>query len=176
VQQIILCIREGCGSYVTPTDNSKWEGQNSRLVYERTHKTYLYNGHWAWNNLKTLRSTEFSVLNSASEFCTRTKKQTACTAASTVMRHWIKSVCLSFLVILSTIEIRISCGTEEFHNTGRRKTFLCLLEKHTFTLTLILLTCRIWWAPNNASRWQMGFNSAFKGLNLNYIQHWRYFA
>jgi len=23
---------------------------------------------------------------------------------------------------------------------------------------------RIWWAPNNASRWQMGFNSASKGL------------
>ena len=45
-------------------------------------------------------------------------------------------------------------------------------------LTPILLTWRIWWAPNNASRWQMGFNSAFKGLisasswlvhlNLNY--------
>ena len=31
-------------------------------------------------------------------------------------------------------------------------------------LTLILLTWRIGWAPNNASRWQMGFNSAFKGL------------
>ena len=27
-----------------------------------------------------------------------------------------------------------------------------------------LLTWRIWRAPNNASRWQMGFNSAFKGL------------
>jgi len=39
----------------------------------------------------------------------------------------------------------------------------------TITLTLTLLTWRIWWAPNNASRWQMGFNSAFKGLtgNLN---------
>jgi len=35
----------------------------------------------------------------------------------------------------------------------------------TFALTLILLTWRMWWAPNNASRWQMGFNSAFKGLN-----------
>jgi len=23
---------------------------------------------------------------------------------------------------------------------------------------------RIWWAPNNASKWQMGFNLAFKGL------------
>jgi len=31
-------------------------------------------------------------------------------------------------------------------------------------LTLYLLTWRIWWAPNNASKWQMGFNSAFKGL------------
>ena len=32
-------------------------------------------------------------------------------------------------------------------------------------LTLILLTWRKWWTPNNASKWQMGFNSAFKGLN-----------
>jgi len=31
-------------------------------------------------------------------------------------------------------------------------------------LTLILLMWRIWWAPNNASRWQMGFNWVFKGL------------
>ena len=31
-------------------------------------------------------------------------------------------------------------------------------------LTLILLTWKIWWAPNNASKCQMGFNSAFKGL------------
>ena len=31
-------------------------------------------------------------------------------------------------------------------------------------LTLILLTWRIWWAPNNASRLQMGFNLAFKRL------------
>jgi len=31
-------------------------------------------------------------------------------------------------------------------------------------LTLILLTWRKWWTPNNASKWQMEFNSAFKGL------------
>ena len=31
-------------------------------------------------------------------------------------------------------------------------------------LTLILLTWRIWWSSNNTSRWQMGFNSVFKGL------------
>jgi len=35
------------------------------------------------------------------------------------------------------------------------------------SLTLILLTWRIWRAPNNACRWQMGFNSAFKGLIYN---------
>ena len=33
-------------------------------------------------------------------------------------------------------------------------------------LTINPLTCRIWCAPNNASRWQMGFNSAFKGLTF----------
>ena len=31
-------------------------------------------------------------------------------------------------------------------------------------LTLTPLTWRIWWAPNNASRWHMEFNSALKGL------------
>jgi hypothetical protein len=36
------------------------------------------------------------------------------------------------------------------------------------TLTLILLTWRKWRTPNNASKWQMGFNSAFKGLMLLY--------
>ena len=33
------------------------------------------------------------------------------------------------------------------------------------SFTLILLTWRIWWAPNNANKRQIGFNSAFKGLN-----------
>jgi hypothetical protein len=32
-------------------------------------------------------------------------------------------------------------------------------------LTPILLTWTIWRAPTNASKWRMGFNSAFKGLN-----------
>jgi hypothetical protein len=33
------------------------------------------------------------------------------------------------------------------------------------SLTLILLTWRIWRDPNNASKWQIGFNLVFKGLN-----------
>jgi hypothetical protein len=33
-----------------------------------------------------------------------------------------------------------------------------------FSLTLILLMRKIWWAPNNVSRWQMVFNLVFKGL------------
>ena len=36
-------------------------------------------------------------------------------------------------------------------------------------LTLILLTWKIWWAPTNASKWRMGFNSAFKGLNTDRV-------
>jgi len=33
-----------------------------------------------------------------------------------------------------------------------------------WNLTLNPLTRKIWWAPNNASRWQKRFTSAFKGL------------
>jgi len=34
------------------------------------------------------------------------------------------------------------------------------------SLTLIPLMWRIWWAPNNASKWQMGINSPIKGLRV----------
>jgi hypothetical protein len=37
-------------------------------------------------------------------------------------------------------------------------------ERDVQTLTLILLTWRIGWAPNNANNWQTRFNSVFKGL------------
>jgi hypothetical protein len=46
-----------------------------------------------------------------------------------------------------------------------------LFQNFYHGLTLILLTCRIWWASNNASRWQMGFISAFKGL-INVLVFW----
>jgi hypothetical protein len=39
-------------------------------------------------------------------------------------------------------------------------------------LTLTPLTWRTWWAPNNASRWQMGFNSEFRWLTLILLM-WR---
>jgi len=47
---------------------------------------------------------------------------------------------------------------------GTLRSVAVLLCKYRPALTLILLTWRKWWAPNNASKWQMGFNSAFKGL------------
>ena len=39
-----------------------------------------------------------------------------------------------------------------------------MLANGGWDLTLILLTWTIWRAPTNASKWRMGFNSAFKGL------------
>jgi hypothetical protein len=35
-----------------------------------------------------------------------------------------------------------------------------------YYLTLTLLTSTKWWAPASAGKWQMGFNSAFKGLSI----------
>jgi len=39
-----------------------------------------------------------------------------------------------------------------------------MLPQNALSLTLILLMWKIWLAPNNASRWQVGFNLTFKGL------------
>jgi len=39
--------------------------------------------------------------------------------------------------------------------------------QNSTSLTLILLMWRIWRSSNNDSRWQMGFNSAFKGLIIH---------
>jgi hypothetical protein len=38
------------------------------------------------------------------------------------------------------------------------------VAKQVSLLALNPLMWKIWWAPNNASRWRMGFNSAFKRL------------
>jgi hypothetical protein len=51
-------------------------------------------------------------------------------------------------------------------------------------LTRILLTWSIRWAPNNASKWQIGFNSAFKRLTYGFdlggigfnFRHYRIFV
>jgi hypothetical protein len=40
------------------------------------------------------------------------------------------------------------------------------IERQVCSLTLLLLTWKIWRASIDASRWQMGFNSEFKGLNI----------
>ena len=42
--------------------------------------------------------------------------------------------------------------------------FLKNWRVETHSSTPNLLTWRIWWAPNNASKWQMGCNSAFEKL------------
>ena len=45
-----------------------------------------------------------------------------------------------------------------------------MLANGGWDLTLTLLTRAIWRAPTNASKWRMGFNSAFKGLRKRWKQ------
>jgi hypothetical protein len=71
----------------------------------------------------------------------------------------------------------------EKHYTNRDRnhnpyvvTAFCLCTRSgSIVNPLYLLTWRIWWAPNNASKWQMGFNSAFKGLSQEgqAVRKWR---
>jgi hypothetical protein len=61
---------------------------------------------------------------------------------------------------------------DELHTKALKPTravtvvFITLL----FSLTLNLLTTTIVAPPSNASKWQMGFNSAFNGLNIRVAQ------
>jgi len=47
--------------------------------------------------------------------------------------------------------------------------FVTAMWGEKWVLTLNPLTWKIWWAPNNASKWQMGFNPAYKGLKTNFL-------
>ena len=67
--------------------------------------------------------------------------------------------CIKREIALCCQNHRTFVHTHTLCATGRVSSILS-----RWPLTRILLTWRIWWAPNNASRWQMGFNSAFKGL------------
>ena len=61
--------------------------------------------------------------------------------------------------------ISLLCLVYHISNPSHPPPFDCLKSVVMKSLlTLILLTWRIWWAPTNASKWRMGFNSAFKGL------------
>ena len=66
--------------------------------------------------------------------------------------------------------IKIFCWTSacviQFSLQWLFQVVICSLEMHLdfVKLTPIQLTWRIWWAPNNCSHWQMGFNFAFKGI------------
>ena len=48
-----------------------------------------------------------------------------------------------------------------------------IFGKNSKKLTLILPTWIIWWAPNNANKWQMGFNSALKGLKSPLLTNYK---
>ena len=72
--------------------------------------------------------------------------------------------------ILVGIRIR-SCTNTEYTSLIIKRNNCDSCNGYIPVLTLILPTWRIWWAPNNASRLQMGFNSAFKRVNPFIIQH-----
>jgi hypothetical protein len=66
------------------------------------------------------------------------------------------------------------CGCTHTTSTEKMAWFEANLGNPFYeSLTLILLMCRIWWAHNNAGRWQVGFNSAFEGLRKgdSHIKH-----
>jgi len=73
-------------------------------------------------------------------------------------RTWHASELVSFLVGLRTYQHPCNVLAGHCRHCRPRSAIRWLFQLCCCTLTLILLTCRIWWTPYDASRRQMGFN------------------
>ena len=94
---------------------------------------------------------------------------------STCLRNWTKTA-------LTTVTLKITKNSATFSPVQIKILYIHAIHSSllyssqtkkngtadTWTLTLTLLTWTIWRAPTNASKWRMGFNSAFKGLTRYY--------
>jgi len=78
------------------------------------------------------------------------------------------ATCVQLLSYLSFKQLNRKDLEQDSHKTGfepcTSRCYCAVIPYIICLLTLFLLTWRIWWAPNNASRWQMGFNWVFKEL------------
>jgi hypothetical protein len=89
-------------------------------------------------------------------------RRSICLSTRVVSPFWLANNRENFIINIITTEQLRNISQSRCDNMFWKRGFNILK-----ILSLILLTWRIWWAPNNASKWQMGFNWVFKGLNHN---------
>ena len=75
-----------------------------------------------------------------------------------LVNSWHQHMLLQTVKDATRLDVRNPVSRQKFMLTSK----LITLAQIAFTLTW-----RIWWAPNNVSKSQMGFNSAFKGLMVS---------
>jgi len=68
------------------------------------------------------------------------------------------------LIFFSYLHLGLSSGLFPFRFSDQQCILIFSSPVHPPSLTLNPLNWKIWLASNNASRWQMGFNSAFEEL------------
>jgi hypothetical protein len=78
----------------------------------------------------------------------------------TIDSRLILSKNLAYISIVPSLKHESQTCNTVWHTPANNVKFVI------FRLTFSLLTWTKWWAPTNASKWRMGFNSAFKGLIL----------
>ena len=84
--------------------------------------------------------------------------------------HLLRQARWTFCVVpAASVSFDLHAGNIRFGTENEK--WISVRTNIQMCLTLALLTWRIWWAPTNASKWQMGFNSAFKGLMLPVCLH-----
>jgi hypothetical protein len=109
---------------------------------------YTYENWWLCSGNVISFLTTFTLVNN---------ENVICTSDASLIGSW-RSLFMTWVLF---------CLVTNYTN----KLFKIMKQKH------ILLIWRIWWAPNNASRWQMGFNLVFKGLSgWKFIVLWAFLS
>jgi len=83
-----------------------------------------------------------------------------CRINTATVTHW-KFVLIIAFPLQKRTHLNVACLVPIYPDEGLSDSDKCVLCE---CLTLNPLTWKIWWAHNKASKWQMGFNSTFKGL------------
>ena len=123
-------------------------------------KTFLTNTDLLWRKHKTenIRRWDDTAL---SWLALTNRDHTALSAGKWLNKH-SRNDLISWTIKEHKIQ-NLTAFTEA-HNQIAQHISVHFNKQCKMSLTLTLLMWRIWWASNNASRWQMGFNLAFKGL------------
>ena len=177
----IVFIKEECRYYIVisasipqamslfgvPNENNAWFSRLHNSCYKTPTQHDMLPQHLVYKNELNREYVITLARNDETPWWWSEKIETCRSSFMCLMCFkWKLYKCICWLIF--EVILRKARSNDEIH------TQCACCGERTACLTPILLTWRIWWASNNASRWQMGFTLVFIGLIITGINFSRF--